>query len=84
MPIASGPKRTTTRIFMGLLAFGAIASFFVFSRQGYFGAGSLFLLILLACPLLHMFMHRGHSGHGGGHGGHQAKKQSGPANSSGS
>ena len=23
-------------------------------------------LLLLACPLLHFFMHRGHGGHGGG------------------
>jgi len=24
-------------------------------------------LFLLACPLMHMFMHRGHGGHGGHH-----------------
>ena len=32
------------------------------------------LLVLLACPLMHLFMHRGHHhGHGGhaGHGGHE-------------
>ena len=29
-------------------------------------------LLLLACPLMHVFMHRSHGGHGGheGHGGH--------------
>ncbi|MBY0438851.1 MAG: DUF2933 domain-containing protein, partial [Burkholderiales bacterium] len=27
-------------------------------------------LLLLACPLMHIFMHRGHGGHGGGHGDH--------------
>ena len=26
------------------------------------------LLLLLACPLLHVFMHHGHGGHGDGHG----------------
>ena len=26
-------------------------------------------LILLLCPVMHLFMHRGHGGHGG-HGGH--------------
>ncbi len=32
-------------------------------------------LILLLCPLMHIFMHRGHGGHGGhsGHGDHKAK-----------
>jgi len=24
-------------------------------------------LIILACPLMHLFMHRGHGGHGGHH-----------------
>lgn len=31
--------------------------------------GALPWLILLACPLMHLFMHGGH-GHGGGRGGH--------------
>jgi hypothetical protein len=26
-------------------------------------------LVLLACPLMHLFMHGGHGGHGGHHGG---------------
>jgi len=30
-------------------------------------------LIILACPLMHLFMHRGHSGHGG----HDGRRDSG-------
>jgi hypothetical protein len=29
--------------------------------------GLLPFLLLLACPLMHLFMHHGHSGHGPGH-----------------
>ena len=29
--------------------------------------GALPFLLLLACPLMHLFMHRGHGGHGSGH-----------------
>lgn len=41
--------------------------------------GALFLLLLLACPLLMMWMMRGgHGGHGaGGHGGHGASGHAG-------
>jgi hypothetical protein len=28
---------------------------------------------LLACPLMHVFMHRGHGGHGAGHSGPSVK-----------
>jgi len=30
-------------------------------------------LLILACPLMHLFMHRGHSGHGHGSGGAQPR-----------
>jgi hypothetical protein len=33
--------------------------------------------LLLACPLLHLFMHGGHGGHGG-HGAHGDNKGSSP------
>ncbi len=35
-------------------------------------AGNWVYLALLACPLMHLFMHRGHGGHGG-HGSHHAR-----------
>ncbi|TJW42427.1 MAG: DUF2933 domain-containing protein, partial [Mesorhizobium sp.] len=39
--------------------------------------GALPFLLLLACPLLHMFMHGGHSSHGG-HGSHARHKAAEP------
>ncbi len=55
-----------------LLGFLAIAGFFLVSEHQAHIFGALPYLLLLACPLLHWFMHRGHGGHGrdGGHRGH--------------
>ena len=54
-----------------LLGFLAIAAFFLLSEHRAHVFGVLPFLLLLACPLLHFFMHgrRGHGG-GGGRGGH--------------
>ncbi len=51
-----------------LIAFLAIAAFFLITEHTAHVLGALPYLILLACPLLHFFMHRGHGGHrhGGG------------------
>jgi len=49
-----------------LLAFLAIAGFFVVTEHTAHVLGVLPWLLVLACPLLHFF----HRGHGGGHGGH--------------
>ena len=49
-----------------LLAFLAIAGFFLVTEHTAHVLGVLPYLLLLACPLLHML----HHGHGGGHGGH--------------
>jgi len=49
-----------------LLAFLAIAAFFVVTEHIAHVLGVLPYLLLLACPLLHLF----HGGHGRGHGGH--------------
>lgn len=51
-------------IFWGFLA---IAVFFLFSEHRAHALGVLPYLLLLACPLMHIFMHRGH-GHGDGKG----------------
>ena len=45
-----------------LLSLGAAAYFFFFQKTLDSSTG-LLVLLLLACPLMHMFMHRGHSGH---------------------
>ena len=51
-----------------LLAFLAIAAFFLFTEHRAHLLGILPYLLLLACPLLHLFMHGGHGGHGEGSG----------------
>ncbi|HWT79754.1 MAG TPA: DUF2933 domain-containing protein [Candidatus Methylomirabilis sp.] len=49
-----------------LLAFLAIAAFFLITEHRAHLYGILPYLLLLACPLLHLFMHGGHGGHGDG------------------
>jgi hypothetical protein len=51
---------------MVLLAFLAIAAFFVVTEHTAHALGALPYLLLLACPLLHWL----HGGHGRGHGDH--------------
>ena len=48
---------------MVLLAFLAIAAFFLLAEHRAHLFGVLPFLLLAACPLLHFFMHRGHGGH---------------------
>jgi hypothetical protein len=47
-----------------LLAFLTIAGFFLWQEHRAHLLGVLPYLLLLACPLMHIFMHRGHGGHG--------------------
>jgi hypothetical protein len=49
-----------------LIAFLAIAGFFLWQEHRVHLLGILPFLLLLACPLLHLFMHGGHGGHGAG------------------
>ena len=44
-----------------------IAAFFLWTEHRAHLLGVLPYLIFLACPLIHLFMHRGHRGHGGDH-----------------
>ena len=48
-----------------LVAFLAIAAFFLFTEHRAPLLGVLRFLLLFACPLLHLFMHHGHGTHGG-------------------
>lgn len=53
----------TKWVFIGFLA---IAAYFVIAEHKAHLSGLLYylpLLLLLACPLLHVFMHRGHGNH---------------------
>jgi len=47
-----------------LMAFLAIAGFFLFTEHRAHVLGVLPYLFLLACPLMHLFMHHGHGTHG--------------------
>ena len=48
------------------LGFAAIAGYFLLTEHRVHALSILpWALLLLACPLLHMFMHGGHGGHGG-------------------
>ncbi|MBB6182527.1 DUF2933 domain-containing protein [Pseudorhizobium flavum] len=48
-----------------LAAFLAIAAIFLIAEHRAHVLGFLPFLLILACPLLHVFMHGGHGGHGG-------------------
>lgn len=66
-------KAPTSRAKWVFIGFAVIAAFFLIVEHkahlsGWLSAYGIWLL-LLACPLLHMFMHGGHGGHGG-HGSH--------------
>ena len=55
-----------TRYGVGFLIFGATTAYFLLTEHLAYVVGALPLLILLACPLMHVFMHRGHGHHGQG------------------
>jgi hypothetical protein len=48
-----------------VIGFAVVAAFHVLRESWEHAFGALPYLILLACPLMHLFMHDGH-GHGGG------------------
>lgn len=57
-----------SRTNIALIVFLAIAAFFLVAEHKAHLSGYLYYLpylLLLACPLLHVFMHGKHGGHGG-------------------
>ena len=58
------PNRTLSWVFWGFIA---VAGFLLLSEHWAHALGWLPFLIILACPLMHMFGHHGH-GHGHEHG----------------
>jgi Protein of unknown function (DUF2933) len=46
-----------------LVAFLAVAAFYLYAEHRAHLYGALPYLLLLLCPLLHLFMHRGHGKH---------------------
>lgn len=51
-----------------LLVAVAVGGFYLVTEHTAHLLGALPYLILLACPLMHVFMHRGHGHHGRHHG----------------
>ncbi len=64
-------------IWLGFCLFLAIAVFFLWTEHRAHLLGALPYVLLLLCPAIHFFMHRGHGDHGGagldreGQGSHQ-------------
>lgn len=63
-----GSKGMKSRVKWVFIGFAAIATFFLVAEHkahvsGWLSAYGIWLL-LLACPLMHLFMHGGHGGHG--------------------
>ena len=50
---------------IALIGFALVAGFYVLREHYAHALGVLVYLPLLACPLMHLFMHHGHSTHGG-------------------
>jgi hypothetical protein len=51
----------------GCLVLAAVAGWFLWQEHRAHLLGALPYLIVLACPLMHVFMHRGHGHHGHHH-----------------
>ena len=54
----------TVRIYAGWFAVAALATLIIYTGHGSHALYYLPFLIILACPLMHIFMHGGHT-HGG-------------------
>ncbi len=72
----AAPPFWRSRYALGLLVFGAVATYFLLSEHRAHFIGALPFLLLLACPLMHIFMHHGHDGKGGDHQPHGSNEQS--------
>jgi hypothetical protein len=48
-----------------LIGFLVIGGFFLITEHRAHALGWLPFILLAACPLMHLFMHKNHSGHGG-------------------
>ena len=58
------PRFWRSRYAIGFVLLTGIAAWFLLSEHRAHLTGALPFLLLLACPLLHRFMHRGHGDHG--------------------
>ncbi|MGH8064283.1 MAG: DUF2933 domain-containing protein [Candidatus Entotheonellia bacterium] len=74
-PQASGWLRSRTGI--ALFAFLAIAAFFLITEHTAHVLGVLPFLLVLLCPLLHLFLHGRHGGGHARHGGSRSQRPEG-------
>jgi len=58
------PSFWSSRYAIGWIVIGGIAAYFLLTEHFAHVVGALPFLLLLACPLMHVFMHHGHGGHG--------------------
>ncbi|HAT1868132.1 TPA: DUF2933 domain-containing protein [Legionella pneumophila] len=61
----SSPSGLVAIVIIGIIGYYLIVEHGVHIAS-FLGASPLVLLVLL-CPLMHLFMHKGHGGHGEGH-----------------
>ncbi|HDI1215459.1 MULTISPECIES: DUF2933 domain-containing protein [Aeromonas] len=54
-----------SRTGVAFIIIGSVAGYFLVTEHWAHFMGALPYLLLLACPLMHVFMHGGHGGHGG-------------------
>ena len=59
----SQPRRMP--VWLGLSLFLAIAAFFLWEEHQAHVLGALPYVLLMLCPVIHLFMHRGHGSHAG-------------------
>lgn len=52
-----------SRYALGYLVIGAVAAYFLLTEHLAHVIGALPFMLLLACPLMHVFMHHGHGYH---------------------
>ena len=62
----------SARTSISLLVIGAVLGYFLLTEHLEHALGALPFILLLACPLMHLFMHHGHDAHTH----HDAKKPS--------
>lgn len=68
---AAPPPFRHSRFALGWIVLSSVSGWLLWTEHRAHLLGALPYLLLLACPLMHVFMHRGHGGH----------RRGGPANS---
>lgn len=60
------PPWWRTRTGVTVMGFALVGAFYVLREHWGHALGALPYVLILACPLMHLFMHHGHHRHGGG------------------